>query len=345
MAFTDFSMVMSPLTLSQKERELDPRSYRIGEVEHKVTGLDRSIRFLAVLPLSHSYGISFMNFGSLAGGESLMLRWWNPELALKMIEEFRIGYIALVPTMYVQLLDHPDFDKYDLSSLKYCVSGAAPLDAEIGMKWHERTGVHIHEGWGLTESGATTSSNPFTRAPKYGSIGQNMLRCNTMKVFDDNDQPLAPGQIGEIVIRGPAVMKGYWNLPEETAQALRNGWLHTGDVGYVDDDGYFFITGRKKDLIIRGGENVSPKEVEEVICRHPGVLEAGCVGMKDRVYGEEIKAFVVLKPGERCSESEIIEFCKGQLPTFKTPKKVQFIEAMPKNLLGKLLRAELRKMQ
>ncbi len=139
------------------------------------------------------------------------------------------------------------------------------------------------------------------------------------------------------------VMKGYWNLPEETAETLKNGWLHTGDIGYRDEDGYFYITDRKKDLIIRGGENVSPSEVEDVVCKHTKVVEAGCVGISDRVYGEEIKAFVVLKKGESCTETEIIEFYKQHLPTFKQPKKVQFAETLPKNMLGKLLRVDLRK--
>jgi acyl-CoA synthetase (AMP-forming)/AMP-acid ligase II len=171
-----------------------------------------------------------------------------------------------------------------------------------------------------------------------------MLRCNKVKIFDENDRELPVGGTGELVIKGPAVMKGYWNLPEETDQALKNGWLHTGDIGYVDEEGYFYITDRKKDLIIRGGENVSPREVEEVVCKHPKVVEAGCVGVKDRVYGEEIKAFVILKPGESCTEAEIIEHCKKSLPTFKMPKQVQFIQALPKNILGKTLRAELRKL-
>jgi long-chain acyl-CoA synthetase len=344
-SFADFIFLSSPVTLTNVRRAFNEKNYQIEETREVVTSVDRSTMFLAVLPLSHSYGLSFMSLGALVGGRSVLLKWWNPVEALKTIQDFRIKYMALVPTMFVQLLDHPDFDKYDISSLKYCNSGAAALDREIAAKWKERTGISIHEGWGLTESGATTAGNPTTRQPKIGSIGVNMLRCNRMKVFDMEDRELPAGQIGEIVIKGPAVMQGYWNLPEETAEALKNGWLHTGDIGYMDEDGYFYITDRKKDLIIRGGENISPKEVELAICEHPKVLEAGCVGVKDRVYGEEVRAFVVLKQGERCSEEEIIQHCKKLLPTFKTPKHVRFVDSLPKNILGKLLRMELRKME
>jgi long-chain acyl-CoA synthetase len=342
--FADFTAMCSSTTLHNVQRDLNKQTYKIEETLHEVTGHDRNVLFLAVLPLSHSYGLSFMNFGSMVGARYVVMKWWNPAGALKLIEDMRIGYIALVPTMYVHLLDQPDFDRYDLASLKYCNSGAAALDVNIAMKWKEKTGVHIHEGWGMTESGATTSGNPTTRPPKIGSIGVNMLKCNMMKVFDDNDREVPPESVGELVIKGPAVMKGYWNMPEETAAALKNGWLHTGDIGYMDKDGYFYITDRKKDIIIRGGENVSPREVEDVVCRHPKVLEAGCVGIKDRVYGEEIKVFVVLRQGEQCSEVEIIEHCRQHLPSFKTPGKVQFTNTLPRNILGKILRADLRKM-
>jgi long-chain acyl-CoA synthetase len=342
--FTEYQLLSGPTTLSGATRYFDDKTYQPVQTEHLVTGPDRNTLSLACLPLSHSYGISFSNFGNVVGGSSVMMRWWNPAEAMKLIESMRIKYIVLVPTMYVQILDHPDFDKYDLSSLKYCICGAAALDPGVGLKWKEKVGVHILEGWGMTESGATTTGNNSIRPPKYGSIGENMLRCNKVKIFDDDDKELPPGGTGELVIKGPAVMKGYWNLPEETERALRNGWLHTGDIGHMDEDGYLFITDRKKDLIIRGGENVSPREVEDVVCKYPKVAEAGCVGVKDGVYGEEIKAFVVLKPGEKCTEAEIIEHCKKSLPTFKTPKQVQFIQALPKNILGKTLRVELRKL-
>jgi long-chain acyl-CoA synthetase len=252
--------------------------------------------------------------------------------------------MAAVPTMYIQMLEFLELDRYDVSSLEDCQCGGAPLPVEVALKWKEMVGVDIREGWGLTESGATTTGQPGDLPPRYGSIGKSLLKCNTIEIFDEQGRELPTGQQGEIVVQGPTLMKGYWNLPEETAKAIRNGWLHTGDIGYMDEDGYFYITGRKKDIIIRGGENVSPVEVEEVIMRHPAVAEAGVVGIPDATYGEEIKAFVVTRPDKQVREEELVAFCKGYLPTFKLPKKVQFTESLPKNLLGKVLRAELRKL-
>jgi long-chain acyl-CoA synthetase len=342
--FVDYQTLSGPTTLTTVSRDFSQKTYTFVREEHEVTGPDRKTLSLTALPLCHSFGIAFYNFGCMVGARSVMMRWWDPVKAMMLIETMKIKYMALVPTMYVQMLEHPEFGRYDLSSLKYCISGGAALAPEIGLKWKEKVGTHIIEGWGMTETGASTTGNNLFGPPKYGSIGLNMLRCNTMRVFDSYGKELPPGRSGELVVKGPAMMKGYWNLPEETAQTIKNGWLYTGDIGYMDEDGYFYITGRKKDLIIRGGENVSPKEVETVVCSHPKVAEVGCVGVKDRVYGEEIKVFVVLKPGQQCTDVEIIEFCKKSLPTFKLPKQVQFIQALPKNVLGKTLRAELRKL-
>jgi long-chain acyl-CoA synthetase len=343
MAYNDFIVTAVPTTVRAYGRSLNNAKFEFEEHLEEVTGFDRNNPYLATLPLSHSFGIVFMNLGMLAGYRNIIMKWWNPEEALKLIQKFRISFVTLVPTMYVHLLDHPDFAKYDISSLRFCASGAAALDPEISLKWTEKTGKYIIEGWGMTESGATTSGCSPAYLPKIGSIGKSMLKCNRISVVDGDDKEIAHGQMGELVIKGPTLMKGYWHMPDETKEAMKNGWLHTGDIGYRDAEGNFYITDRKKDLIIRGGENVSPKEIEEVICRHDKVLEAACIGIKDRVYGEEIKAFVVLKPGEKCSEEEMIEHCSKALPSFKRPKKVQFIEALPKNMMGKVLRAELRK--
>ena len=342
--FYEYVLVHRPTTVQLNSCTINPKTLQFNEVSQQVSGINRAMLSLGVLPLSHSYGIAFSNTSNFVGGRTILLRWWNVEEALKAIQTFRVTQMAAVPTMYIQMLDFPELDKYDLSSLEDCQCGGAPLPGEVALRWKERVGVDIREGWGLTESGATTTGQPADLPPRYGSIGKCLLKCNRIKVFDEKGQELPPCQQGEIVVKGPTVMKGYWNLPEETAKIIKDGWLHTGDIGYADEDGYFYITGRKKDIIIRGGENVSPVEVEEILLRHPAVAEAGVVGIPDATYGEEIKAFVVIRPDKCVNEEELIEFCKDCLPTFKLPKKMQFTESLPKNLLGKLLRAELRKL-
>jgi long-chain acyl-CoA synthetase len=342
--FYEYVLIHRSLTLQLNSRALNPKTLQLSEVTQRISSLNREMVSLGVLPLSHSYGIAFSNTSNFVGGRTILLRWWNVEEALKAIQRFRVTQMAAVPTMYIQMLEFPELEKYDLSSLEDCQCGAAPLPVEVTLRWKEKVGVDIREGWGLTESGAITTGQPADLPPKYGSIGKCLLKCNTIKVFDEKGQELPSGQQGEIVVKGPTLMKGYWNLPEETAKTIKEGWLHTGDIGYMDNDGYFYITSRKKDIIIRGGENVSPMEVEEILLQHPEVAEAGVVGIPDAVYGEEIKAFVVIKNDKRVNEEELIAFCRDRLPTFKLPKKVQFTESLPKNLLGKVLRAELRKL-
>ena len=240
--------------------------------------------------------------------------------------------------MYIQMLNHPDAPKYDLSSLRTCICGSAPMPLEVARNWREKYGIDIWEGYGLSEATTVNCGNiAGRRPPKYGSIGKCYQKCNTIKIFDENDRELPAGQVGEIVIKGPGVMKGYWNKAEETAEVLRNGWLHTGDVGYADEDGYLYITDRKKDLIIRGGENVYPKEIENVLHRHPQVLEAGVIGVPDPVYGEEVKAFVALKAPGAATEEDLLNFCREHLPAFKRPKSIRLMDALPKSAVGKIL--------
>jgi len=245
--------------------------------------------------------------------------------------------------MYVYMLLYPEPKKYDMSSMKYWVCGSAPLSLETWKKFKEVFGGEIIEGWGLTEAGANNASNPIDGLKKVGSIGLPM-KGTEMRIMGDDGKLLPPVKQGEIVLRAPSVMKGYWNKPKETEEILVDGWLHTGDVGYVDDDGYFWITDRKKDLIIKGGENISPRTIEEPLYAHPKVSEAAVIGMKDDVYGENIKAFLVLKPGETTTAEEIIEYCKTKLKNFLLPKEVVFLKAFPKNLVGKILKKELRKL-
>jgi long-chain acyl-CoA synthetase len=298
-----------------------------------------------VLPLCHMYGLGIMITGSLkGGGKGVVLPTFDIEKIFEAIERYRGHYFAGVPTMYVYMLLYPYPDKYDLSSMWWWQSGSAPLTLETWKGFKEKYGFEIVEGWGLTETAALNCTNPIRGPIKVGSIGKPM-KGTEMKIVDSAGCELPLGQEGEIIIRTPSLMKGYWGKPEETAQVLKNGWLYTGDIGYVDADGYFFITDRKKDLIIKAGENIHPREIDEVICAHPKVCEAAAVGIRDEIYGEDIKAFVVLKPGEQASPEEIIDWCCARLKRFKSPKEIRFVDALPKNLIGKVLRRELRAME
>jgi long-chain acyl-CoA synthetase len=296
-----------------------------------------------VLPLCHSYGIASMNQGLFRrSGGAVLLGTFNVEAIFAAIQKYRAHILAGVPTMYVFMLLFPEPKKYDLSSMKYWFCGSAPLALETFKRFKETFGFEIIEGWGLTEAGANNSVNPLEGVKKVGSIGLPM-KGTEMRVVDNEGNPLPPRKEGEIVIGGLMLMKGYWNKPQETAEVLKGGWLHTGDVGYVDEDSYFWITDRKKDLIIKAGENISPRTIEEVLFKHPKVSEAAVIGMKDEVYGEEIKAFLVLKPGQEATAEEIIEHCQKSLTSFLVPKKVVFLKALPKSLVGKVLKKELRK--
>jgi long-chain acyl-CoA synthetase len=297
-----------------------------------------------VLPLCHSYGIASMNLGLFRRGEvAVLLSTFNVENIFAAIQKYRANILGGVPTMYVFMLLFPEPKKYDLSSMKYWFCGSAPLALETFRRFKEVFGFEIIEGWGLTEAGANNSVNPLEGVKKVGSIGLPM-KGTEMGVVDSEESPLPPRKEGEIVIRGPMLMKGYWNKPQETAEVLRAGWLHTGDIGYRDDDGYFWITDRKKDLIIKAGENISPRTIEEVLFQHPKVSEAAVIGMKDEVYGEEIKAFLVLKPGQDATADEIIGHCQKKLTSFLVPKEVVFLKSLPKSLVGKVLKKELRKL-
>jgi long-chain acyl-CoA synthetase len=312
--------------------------------EAEIFGVNRDRISLITLPLFHGYGVFALSLEFLTGGKLVLIGRWNAEEAMKCIERYKVTDFRGVPTMYIQMLNHPDAPNYDLSSLRTCICGSAPMPLEVARNWREKYGIDIWEGYGLSEATTVNCGNiAGRRPPKYGSIGKCYQKCNTIKIFDENDRELPAGQVGEIVIKGPGVMKGYWNKPVETAEVLRNGWLHTGDVGYADEDGYLYLTDRKKDLIIRGGENVYPKEVENVLHRHPQILEAGVIGVSDPVYGEEVKAFVALKAPGTATEEDLLNFCREHLPAFKRPKSIRLMDALPKSAVGKILRRELRK--
>ena len=318
--------------------------YSIAKMLNDSVSLPEETVSVFVLPLCHIYGLSCSIAGALKGGlKAVVLPSFNVDKIFGCIEAYKANLFVGVPTLYVYMLLHPDPGKYDLSSMRWWISGSAPLSQETWRGFKEKFGFEIIEGWGLTEIGASGCVNPLGGPKKVGSIGRPVKDAQ-IKIIDSDGKELPQGQPGEIVIRSPGVMKGYWNMPEETAEVLRDGWIHTGDIGYVDDDGYYFITDRKKDIIIKGGENISPREIEEVIVTHPKVCEAAVVGIKDHIYGEDIKAFVVLKAGEQTTADELKEYCCGRLKRFKTPKEFVFVDALPKNLVGKVLRKELRRM-
>jgi long-chain acyl-CoA synthetase len=246
-----------------------------------------------------------------------------------------------VPTMLVYLLHYPDAGRFDTSSMRLWGSGAAPLPAEIVEPFERKFGGRILEGYGLTEASPVVSAHRFSGVRKLGSVGPALPGVE-VAILDDADGALPAGEIGEVCVRGPNVMQGYYRLPEETAQALRNGWLHTGDMGRLDADRYLYIVERKKDLIIRGGFNIYPREVEDVLYAHPAVAEAAVVGMRDPLMGEEVLAFVTLKTGATADAAALIGFCQERLARYKCPKHVRFVDALPKRPIGKILRRELR---
>jgi long-chain acyl-CoA synthetase len=296
---------------------------------------------VAVLPLSHSYGLTVMNAGHILGSRAALLRWFNPEAVLQTIQEFRAVSMSAVPTMLIYLLNYPEADRFDTRSMRVWGSGAAPLPVEIVEPFERKFGGRILEGYGLTEASPVVSAHRLSGPRRIGSVGRAIPGVE-ISIQDDLDRPLPAGELGEVCVRGRNVMVGYYRNPEETARTVRAGWLHTGDMGRLDDNGFLFIAERKKDLIIRGGFNIYPREVEEVLYAHPKVAEAAVVGMKDPLMGEDVLAFVVLRSGERASAEEIGAFCEGRLARFKCPKQIRFVESLPKSPIGKVLRKELR---
>jgi len=298
---------------------------------------------LFVLPLAHSYGLTLMNVGQLYGMKGVLLPWFEAGEALRLIEKHRVTNLAGVPTMFHMLLNHPDADVRDTSSLKRCTSGAAPLPVELLESFQRKFDCVILEGYGLSEASPVVTAHREGYPQKPGSVGLPLPGVE-VRIVDDTGDALPVGEVGELLVRGPNVMLGYYRMPQETAEALRGGWLHTGDMARMDEDGYLYIVERKKDLIIRGGFNVYPRDVEEVLLTHPAVAEAAVIGIPDPVMGEEIKAYVVLTYGERAGEEDILAHCQRSLARYKCPREIEFVPALPKNAIGKVLRKELRRM-
>ncbi len=299
---------------------------------------------LTVLPLFHTYGIAVCMNLSIATGSSMVLvpRFASKDL-LKAIQEYRITFFPGIPGIYAALNNYKDINKWDISSINYCVSGSAPLPLAVSERFEKLTGSVILEGYGLTEASPVTHSNPVHRERKIGSIGLPLADTDCKIVdADDGISQVPLGTPGELCIKGPQVMKGYWNMPSETKHALRDGWLYTGDVAKIDEDGYFYIIDRKKDMIISEGFNVYPNEIDELVLQHPKVAEAAAVGVPDRLRGEKVVLYVVPTEGETVNQDEIIAFCRERMAKYKVPRKVEFIKELPRTPVGKILRRVLR---
>ena len=302
---------------------------------------------LTVLPLFHIYGMTTsMNCPIYMAATMVMLPRFNVKEILKTIEKYRVTIFFGVPTMYAVLASYPEIDKYDLTSIKFCISAAAPLPVEIQKEFIKKTKGVLVEGYGLTESSSITHCNPLDKTMKtvkIGSIGIPWPDTDA-KIVDlkTGTRRLPIGKTGELVVRGPQVMKGYWRMPEETAHVLRNGWLYTGDVGKMDEDGYFYTVDRKKDLIKYKGYRIYPRELEEVLYKHRAVEFCAVVGKPDPVVGEIPKAFIVLKEGAKASEKEIIGFIKKHVASYKVIREVEFLKELPRSSLGNVLRQKLR---
>ncbi|MBI2924325.1 MAG: long-chain fatty acid--CoA ligase [Verrucomicrobia bacterium] len=312
---------------------------------HRLTGKKfTQDTLVAALPLFHIYAMTCVMISAvLLGGTVIILPRFELKTALNVIRKYRPTIFHGVPTMFVAFSHAPHVERYGFPSLRTCMSGGAPLPREVQQKFEALTGGRLVEGYGLTEASPVTHINPIDGTAPPGSIGRP-LPDTEVRIVDlpTGRHELPVGEVGEVIIRGPQVMKGYWNKPEETASQLRDGWLFTGDIGKRDADGYFYIVDRKKDLIIAGGFNIYPREVEEVLFEHPRIKEAVVIGAPDEYRGETVKAVVVVKDGLALTGDEVIAFCRERLAAYKVPRLVEFRAALPKSGVGKYLRRELR---
>ncbi|NHM31250.1 long-chain-fatty-acid--CoA ligase [Neobacillus terrae] len=301
-------------------------------------------RYLTVIPLFHVFGMtSCMNLSIYTGSESIMLPRFDLEEVLNTIKNEQPTVFPGVPTMYVAITNHPKAEEYGINSIEVCNSGSAPMPVELLREFERKTGSKILEGYGLSEASPTTHCNPTFAERKPGSVGIGMPSTE-YKIVDlgKGSEEMPVGELGEVVIKGPQIMKGYWNMPEETANTLRDGWLYTGDIGRVDEEGYLYIVDRKKDMIIASGYNIYPRDIEEVLYEHPAVQEAVVVGIPDKYRGEGVKAILVLKSGKEANEDEIKDYCRQNLAAYKVPNVVEFRDHLPKTAVGKILRRALR---
>ncbi|HEV3231157.1 MAG TPA: AMP-binding protein, partial [Candidatus Dormibacteraeota bacterium] len=280
--------------------------------------------------------------GTIHGGGTLtLLPRFDADKALEIMQRDRVSIFLGVPTMYFALLNHPERSTYDTSSLRLCVSGGAAIPEQVINSWEQATGTKILEGYGLSETSPTATFNQLDLGTKVGSIGKPIWGVE-VKIFDDAGQEVPQGERGEIVIKGHNVMKGYWRKPEATAEAIKDGWFHSGDIGFVDDEGFIFIVDRKKEMIIRGGFNVYPREIEEVLYTHPAVAEAAVIGLPDEKFGEEVHAVVAPKPGMEIDAGELTAWIKERVAAYKYPRTIRVVKELPKGPTGKIMKREIK---
>ncbi|MGE6488231.1 long-chain-fatty-acid--CoA ligase [Paenisporosarcina sp. NPDC076898] len=298
---------------------------------------------LGILPFFHVYGMTtVMILSVMLGNRMVLLPKFDVDSALKTIDKQKPTLFPGAPTIYIGLLNHPDIAKYDLSSIQACLSGSAPLPVEIQEKFEKITGGKLVEGYGLTESSPVTHANfVWDNERIKGSVGVPWPDTEAAIFQVDSTEPMPSREIGEICVRGPQIMKGYWNRPEDTENTMRDGWLLTGDLGYMDEKGFFYVVDRKKDMIIAGGFNIYPREIEEVLYEHPAIQECVAVGVPDPYRGETVKAYVVLKEDQHVTEEELNAFCREHLAAFKVPRIYEFRKELPKTAVGKILRRSL----
>ncbi|PEA18655.1 long-chain fatty acid--CoA ligase [Bacillus cereus] len=294
---------------------------------------------LGVLPFFHVYGMTaVMNLSIMQGYKMVLIPKFDMKMVFEAIKKHKVTLFPGAPTIYIALLNSPLLKEYDISSIQACISGSAPLPVEVQEEFERVTGGKLVEGYGLTESSPVTHGNFLWEKRVPGSIGVPWPDTEAIIMSLETGEALPPGEIGEIVVKGPQIMKGYWNKPEETAAVLQDGWLHTGDVGYMDEDGFFYVKDRKKDMIVASGFNVYPREVEEVLYECEKVQEVVTIGVPDPYRGETVKAFVVLKEGAECTEEELDQFARKYLAAYKVPKVYEFRSELPKTTVGKILR-------
>ncbi|HZS06678.1 MAG TPA: long-chain fatty acid--CoA ligase [Blastocatellia bacterium] len=304
-------------------------------------------RFLVVVPYFHVYGLVVCCvFGVWHGAMQIPVPKFDPNVLLEAINQHEPTYFPGVPTLFISLLNHPAAAASKLGRVRRFNSGSAPLPVEVIEQFEQLSGAMLFEGFGMTETTAISTSTPALAKRKPGSIGLPVtgVECKIVDL-ETGERELPQGEEGELCVRGPMVMKGYWNKPEETAQALRDGWMYTGDVARMDEDGYFYIVQRKKDMLLVSGYNVYPNEIEDVLFTHPAVQECAVIGVADKYRGEAVKAFVVLKSGAQATGEELIEYCRERLAKYKVPSFIEFPATLPKSAVGKVLRRELREME